>query len=144
MHYYYSHTIITENRPKYAALYIQACLKIQHCPFKAKINILFSKTSRNVHVLCSCKQQSLPHCWLQIIYNSANNSLTSKRYEQNVHMLLYAVLDLISKQAHLLTTTALNTVRFKVNVYGNVVFAYRPTASPIGYAVRAESCAIES
>ena len=50
-----------------------------------------------------------------MIYNWANNSLTSKGYEQNVHTWLHASLALISKKAHLLTTTAVNTVQFKVN-----------------------------
>ena len=56
------------------------------------------------------------YCWLQMIYNWANNSLTSKGYEQIVHMWLHAALVLISKQAHLLTTAhAVNTVQFKVS-----------------------------
>ena len=51
-----------------------------------------------------------------MIYNWANNSLTSKGYEQNVHTWLHAALALISKQAHLLTIAhAFNTVQFKVN-----------------------------
>jgi hypothetical protein len=71
--------------------------------------------SINVHIVCSCWKQSLPHCWLQMIYNWANNSLTSKGYEPNVHTWLHAAHALISKQAHLLSTTAVNTIRFKVN-----------------------------
>ena len=74
---------------------------------KALYLTFFSKMSRNVHVLCSCRMQSLPHCWLQIIYNWANNSLTSKEYEQNVHMWLHAALAF---------TTAVKTIQFKVNV----------------------------
>jgi hypothetical protein len=74
-----------------------------------------SQMSRNVHVLCSCRKQSLSYCWLQMIFNWANNSLTSKGYEQNVHTWLHAALALISKQVHLLPTTAVNTVQFKVN-----------------------------
>lgn len=68
----------------------------------------FSKMSRNVQ-LCSCRKQSLPYCCLKMIYNWANNSLTSKGYEQNVHTWLHEALALISKQAHLLTTTAVNS-----------------------------------
>ena len=76
----------------------------------------FSKMRRNVHVLCSCRKQSLPYCWLQMIYNWANNSLTSKGYELNVHTWLHAAFTLISKQVHLLmTANAVNTVQFNVN-----------------------------
>ena len=68
----------------------------------------------------------------------ANNSLTSKGYEQNVHTWLHAALALISKQAHLLSTPhAANTVQFKVNgtdPYVNGLIAYRPTAALIVYA----------
>jgi hypothetical protein len=42
-------------------------------------------------------------------------SLTIKGYEQNVHTWLHAALALISKQAPLVTTTAVNTVQIKVN-----------------------------
>ena len=51
-----------------------------------------------------------------MIYKWANNSLTSKGYELNVHKWLHAALALISKQAHLLTTAhAVNIVQFNVN-----------------------------
>jgi hypothetical protein len=94
--------------------------------------------SRNVHVLCSCRKQSLHYCGLQIIYILANNSLSGKGHEQNVHTWLHAALPLISKSLHLLTTAdAVHTVQFKVNAtdsYGNGLFAYRPTAALIGYA----------
>jgi hypothetical protein len=71
-----------------------------------------------MYMLCTIvESNSLPHGWLQMIYNWANNSLTSKGYESNVHTWLHAALTLISKQAHLLTTAhAVNTVQFKVNV----------------------------
>ena len=46
----------------------------------------FSKLSRNVHV--SVGSKSLPYCRHQMIYNWANNSLTSKGYEQNMYMQL--------------------------------------------------------
>ena len=50
-----------------------------------------------------------------MIYNWANNSLTIRGYEQNVHTWLHEALALISKQAHLLMTAhAVNTVQFKV------------------------------
>ena len=65
----------------------------------------FSKMSRNV--LCSCWKQPLPHCGLQMSYNS----LTSNGYEQ-----MCTPLTLISNQAHLLTTAdAVKTVQFNVN-----------------------------
>ena len=50
---------------------------------------------------------------------------------------LHVALTLISKQAHLLTTThAVTIVQYKVNgtdPYDNGLFAYRPTAAPVGY-----------
>ena len=50
----------------------------------------------------------------------------------NVHTALHVALALLSKQVYLLTTAhAVKTVQFKVN--GNGLFAYRPTASLIGY-----------
>jgi hypothetical protein len=55
------------------------------------------------------------------------------------HKSLHVALTLISKQAHLLTTThAVNIVQFKVNgtdPYDNGLFAYRPTAAPVGFDV---------
>jgi hypothetical protein len=97
----------------------------------------FSKY-KNVYVLCSCRTQSLPYCWLQMIYNWANNSQTSKGYEQNVQTWLHAALTLISNQAHILTTAqSVNTVQFNKwhgSIYGNGLFAYRPTAALIVYA----------
>ena len=111
--------------------------KYNNAPLRQKKLWLFIK-SRNVHMLCSCRKQPLPHCWLQMIYNWANNSLTSKGYEQNVHTCLRSTLTLISKQAHLLTTThaansPVNSKRHR-SIYGNGLFAYRPTAALIGYS----------
>ena len=120
--HYYSHIIITENQTNYATLCILAI-------------------SGNVHILCCCRKQSLPYCWLQMIYNWANNwandSLTSRGYEQHVHKWLHAALSLISKQVHNnCERSCCKTVHFKVNgtdPYGNGLFAYRPTAALIGY-----------
>ena len=106
--HHYSHTIITETHTNYATLcllatkLIQACLKIQHFPFKTKKSSL-PDLSRNSHVLCSCRKQSLPHCWLQMIYNCAccKNSPVQSEWQ-----------------------------RF---IYGNGLSAYRPTAALIGY-----------
>ena len=92
--------------------------KYNTAPFRQKKALYltcFSKMTRNVHVLCSCRKQSLPYCWLQIIYNWANNSLNSKGFETFLQTGLHASLALISKQANLLTTIALNTGQFNVN-----------------------------
>ena len=90
-----------------------------------------------MYMFCAIvESKSLSHCWLQIIYNWANNSLTSKGYESNVHTWLHAALALISKQEHLLTTTAVSIVQNKWHrsVYGNGLFAFRTSAALIGYA----------
>ena len=71
-----------------------------------------------------------------MIYNWANNSLTSKGYEQHVHTWLHAALAMISKQAHLLTTSSLNTVQFKVNGTD----PYKSIAVLIGYSYVALVC----
>ena len=107
--HYYSHTIITENQTNDATLCLFSLLKALYLT-------CFLKMSRNVHILCSCRKQSVPYYWLQIIYNWANKSLTSKGHEQNVQTWLQAALALISKQAHLVTTAyAVNTIQFNVN-----------------------------
>jgi hypothetical protein len=55
----------------------------------------------------------------------------------NVHRWLNAALALISKQAHLLTTAyAVKTAvqsEWHRSIYGNGLFAYRPTAALIGF-----------
>ena len=90
--------------------------KYNTAPLRHTKSSLPNSLFKDVHILCSCRKQSLSYCWLHMIYNWANNSLTSKGYEQNVNTGLHAPLALISKQVHLLMTAhAINTVQFKVN-----------------------------
>jgi hypothetical protein len=58
--------------------------KYNTAPFKTKKQLftwISFQRCLEIHTFCAFVQ-SLPQCWLQMIYNWANNSITSKRYEQ--------------------------------------------------------------
>jgi hypothetical protein len=84
-----------------------------HCPFK--INKQFTWLAFQMHMFCALVgKQSLPHRWLKMIYNWANNSLTSEGYDHR-YTCCYMQLWLWSHNKFIYSPPLMLYKQFKVN-----------------------------